>query len=142
MPNMCGSLGKAHLFAQADALTWETPVRSPARRCDSPRLNPLVPTRRQQETPPVVATPASLATSHGYAVEAEDGDVGEVETPLFPPAGAEPDFLMVRLANDASRFAVVSVQLISNVDSTSRRIKLETSCSAVAAMPRDIPLEY
>jgi hypothetical protein len=90
----------------------------------------------------VDATPAKLATSHGYAVEADDGDVGEVETPLFPPAGAEPDFLVVRLASDMSQFAVVPVHVVSNVDPASRRIKLDASRSAVAAMPRDIPLEY
>ncbi len=85
---------------------------------------------------------ARLAASHGFSVEALDGDVGEVETPLFPPAGGEPDFLVVRLAESEARFAVVPVQLISGVDAVMRRITLEASRSAVAEMRGDIALEY
>ena len=83
-----------------------------------------------------------LAASHGFSVVALDGDVGEVETPLFPPAGGEPDFLVLRLASEEATFAVVPVQLITHVDSQERRISLDASCSAVAEMRGDIALEY
>lgn len=88
------------------------------------------------------ATLAKLASSHGYAVEAIDGEVGQVETPLFPPTGTEPDFLVIRLTLDDARFAVVPVRLISSVDAADRRIRLDVSRSTVATMPGDITLEY
>jgi hypothetical protein len=87
-------------------------------------------------------TGGGLAASHGFLVEALDGDVGEVETPLFPPAGSEPDFLVVRLAEDEAHFAVVPVQVITSVDAEARLIRLEASRSAVADMRGDIALEY
>lgn len=99
-------------------------------------------TSEQYPLPDGSAPAPQLAASHGFSVEALDGDVGEVETPLFPPAGGEPDFLVVRLAESEASFAVVPVQVISDVDATARRIKLEASCSAVAAMRGDIALEY
>ena len=85
---------------------------------------------------------ARLAASHGFSVEAADGNVGVVETPLFPPAGGEPDFLVVRLAGADANFAVVPVHLIARVDSVAREVKVGASCSAVAAMRGDIALEY
>jgi hypothetical protein len=40
---------------------------------------------------------ATLAHCEGYRVLAADGLVGEVERPLFPPDGKEPDYLVVRV---------------------------------------------
>jgi hypothetical protein len=41
-------------------------------------------------------TPTTLACSHGYLVVGRDGPLGVVETPLFPPEGDEPDYLVLR----------------------------------------------
>lgn len=104
-----------------------------------------MPLRSSSEQPPQAPDPnesARLATSHGFSVKAADGDVGEVETPLFPPTGGEPDFLVVRLADEEARFAVVPVQLIENIDTSARQLVVAASCSAVAAMRGDIALEY
>ena len=83
-----------------------------------------------------------LSSAHGFSVEALDGDVGEVETPLFPPAGGAPDFLVVRLAGDDAGFAVVPVQLVARIDVAARRVSLDASGHDVAAMRGDIALEY
>ena len=85
---------------------------------------------------------ARLAASHGFSVKANDGDVGEVETPLFPPTGAEPDFLVVRLASDEASFAVVPVQVIESIDPDARLIRLDASRDAVAGMHGEIALEH
>ena len=83
-----------------------------------------------------------LAASHGFSVEATDGDIGDVETPLFPPAGGAPDFLVVRLAGAEADFAVVPVQLVTQIDLAARQVSLSASRSDVAAMRGDIALEY
>ncbi len=65
-----------------------------------------------------------------------------METPLFPPAGAEPDFIVIRLEGDEPAFAVVPVRLISSIDTDGRRVQLEASRETIADLPGDIALEY
>jgi len=115
----------------------------PANANGSPQEPVKVPTPDEIDAASAEASAAArLSASHGFSVEAVDGKVGEVETPLFPPAGGEPDFLVVRLADGEASFAVVPVQLISSIDAVERRITVGASCSAVASMRGDIALEY
>ena len=58
-----------------------------------------------------------LAHCSGFRFEATDGLVGEVETPLFPPDAAEPDFLVVRTSGRARVCRpVVATALVERID--------------------------
>lgn len=79
-----------------------------------------------------------LAVSHGFVAVAEDGPVGYVETPLFPPDAEEPDYLVVRTAS--LRKPVVSTALVDHVDGARRLLYLRGSGTEITALPEHLPL--
>lgn len=86
---------------------------------------------------------SALACCHGYEVEAEDGPVGVVETPLFPPDCDEPDFLVVRVhvrGRLFPRFPIVPVSLVSEVEPGVRLVRVRGSARSVAQLPEKLPL--
>ena len=57
----------------------------------------------------------ALGRCHGYLAVANDGPVGTVETPLFPPDVDEPDYIVVRIQQGLrSRLPVVTAALVSS----------------------------
>lgn len=82
-----------------------------------------------------------LARCHGYRVVVRDGSLGEVETPLFPPGGGEPDYLLVRVESPArSRRPVVSAALIEEIDPERRLVYLAGTRREIARLPEDLPM--
>ena len=82
-----------------------------------------------------------LAHCSGFVVEAADGVVGKVETPLFPPDAAVPDFLIVRTSGRARvRRPVVATALVERIDLTRRVIVLRGSERQIKALPEQLPL--
>lgn len=83
----------------------------------------------------------SLATVSGYRVEADGAVVGEVETPLFPGAAGQPDYLVVRpAAVDRTRRIVIPVVLVRAVDHVRRSVTVAASGSTIDALPGNLPL--
>jgi hypothetical protein len=82
-----------------------------------------------------------LAHCSGFTVEAADGVVGEVETPLFPPDGAVPDFLIVRTSGRARvRRPVLATALVERIDMSRRVIVVRGSEQQIKALPEQLPL--
>jgi hypothetical protein len=87
------------------------------------------------------ANAEQLATCHGFTVVAGGETVGDVETPTFAQAGAEPDYLIVRTcAAILGTFRVVPVSRVEAVEPSQRLILLEGSLGTVAALPERLPL--
>ena len=84
---------------------------------------------------------AVLALCSGFSVEASDGTVGVVETPLFPPDGATPDFLVVRVDGHARpRRPVLPAALVDSVDAEARVVHVQASRREVQRLPEHLPL--
>jgi hypothetical protein len=81
-----------------------------------------------------------LAFTFGYAVEADDGPVGVVETPLFPPDRSEPDFLVLRVGRLHPRRPVVSAARVDDVDPTRRIVHIRGRRDEIADLPEHLPL--
>lgn len=83
----------------------------------------------------------ALASCNDYLVDAIDGHVGEVETPLFPPDGSEPDYLVLRVVGPSGvRRPVVTTAVVEEVDSRQRRVRLHLTREQVDGLPDDLPL--
>lgn len=83
-----------------------------------------------------------LARCHGFDVLAEDGVLGYVETPLFPPDARHPDFLVVRVpAIDHNRFPVLHVSLVRGIDQNARQVHVRMRRSEAALLPEHLPLD-
>lgn len=84
---------------------------------------------------------APLAQCEGYQVLAYDGLVGDVERPLFPPDGNEPDYLVVRVRGRIrGRVPVVSTALVLAIDSARRLIWVRGYRDRIAGLPEHVPL--
>jgi hypothetical protein len=83
----------------------------------------------------------ALASCGGYRVEAVDGVVGEVETPLFPPDAAVPDYLVVR-ATARGRVVrpVVPAAFVVSVDPDDRVVVLRGLGGEIVRLPEHLPL--
>jgi hypothetical protein len=82
-----------------------------------------------------------LAYCCGFTVEAADGVVGEVETPLFPPDAAVPDFLIVRTSGRVRvRRPIVATGLVERIDLTRKVIVLRGSEREIKGLPEHLPL--
>jgi hypothetical protein len=87
------------------------------------------------------ASEGPLARCHGFFVMAGGRSVGAIETPVFPGASSEPDFLVVRTADSIpGTFRVVSAALVQDVDPAARSITLSLDGDEVAALPEALPL--
>jgi hypothetical protein len=93
----------------------------------------------------VRSTPArkrdALASCNDYLVEATDGEVGTVETPLFPPEGSDADYLVLRVAGfSEARRRVVPAALVKDVDSRRRLVRLRVTKAELDRLPEDLPV--
>ena len=83
----------------------------------------------------------ALATCNDYLVDALDGRIGEIETPLFPPDGSEPDYLVLRVIGPSGvRRPVVPTALVEGVDSRRRLVRLHLTRRQIDSIPEDLPL--
>ncbi len=74
-------------------------------------------------------------------VEAEDGVVGRVETPLFPSVGGAPDFLVVHVRDGIRlRRPVVPAALVEEVDTNFRIVRVRGRRAQVSRLPEHLPL--
>ncbi len=81
-----------------------------------------------------------LARCHGYSVLADDGWLGEVETPLFGSDSVDPDYIVVRAGSDGRHRVLVSVSLIRRVDIEDRAVHVRGSVWDLAHLPSSLPL--
>ena len=69
--------------------------------------------------------------------------VGVVETPLFPPDAAEPDFLVVRvLQGSQTRRPVVSTALVESVDTERRAVCVRGQTHTLVRLPERLPIAF
>jgi hypothetical protein len=83
----------------------------------------------------------ALASCHGLPVVGTDGPIGEVETPLFPPGGDEPDFLVLRLRGGGRlfpEFRILPAVLVERVEADA--VVLRICADAVAYLPTRLPV--
>lgn len=86
-------------------------------------------------------TDVLLALSAGFSVHTRDGVVGVVETPLFPPDQATPDFLVVRVGGRLhSRHPVVAAALVEEVDASARVVRVRGARDEIARLPEHLPI--
>lgn len=84
-------------------------------------------------------TPTTLACSHGYLVVGCDGPLGVVETPLFPPGGDEPDYLVLRRRKRLrASHPVVHVSLVHSAEPG--LVRLAATADEVDRLPEGLPL--
>lgn len=84
---------------------------------------------------------AALASCSGYRVEASDGVVGEVDTPLFPPDRSEPDYLILRAGNPLGALRpVIAAALVDEVDALDRRVRVRGTRADIESLPGNLPL--
>jgi hypothetical protein len=82
-----------------------------------------------------------LALCSGFAVEAADGLVGVVETPLFPPDDTTPDFLVLRAGGPLHpRHPVVSAALVEDVDAGAHVVRVRGRRNDILRLPEHLPL--
>jgi hypothetical protein len=82
-----------------------------------------------------------LAGAAGYEVAASDGRLGVVETPLFPPDAAEPDFLLLRVGTwPRIRRPVVSVSLVEAIDTHERIVRIRGRRVEIASLSERLPI--
>jgi hypothetical protein len=87
------------------------------------------------------ASEAQLASCHGFIAVAGDRIVGLIETPLFPGAESEPDYLVIRTTRSVPGvFRMVPCSLVERIDVSRRRLELRAHWSEVAALPERLPL--
>jgi hypothetical protein len=84
----------------------------------------------------------ALARSHGFIAVAVDGDLGKVETPLFPPDWNEPDYLIVKTGGGTRRVRrpAIPVGLVDEVDVERAVVYLRGTVSELAHLPESLPL--
>jgi hypothetical protein len=88
-----------------------------------------------------VVTTDHLSRSHGYLVIATDGPCGAVETPVFPPDGGEPDYIVVRTGGRVRpRYPIVAAAVVGAVDTRRELVFLDLDRAALGRMPEHLPL--
>lgn len=82
-----------------------------------------------------------LALCVGFDVEARDGAVGVVETPLFPPDETTPDFLVLRVGSRLHpRRPIVATALVEYVDLERRVVHVSGRSDEIARLPEHLPI--
>ena len=93
------------------------------------------------KSPPAAGEREALASCNGYVVEASDGPVGEVETPLFPPDRLQPDYLILRVGGHVGvRRPVVAVALVEEVDRLRQLVRVHGTKAQIKSLPEHLPL--
>jgi hypothetical protein len=83
----------------------------------------------------------ALRSCAGFRVEAADGVVGEVETPLFPADAAAPDYLVVRTtARGRFRRPVIPSALVVRIDPARRVVIVRGRQHEIAMLAEHLPL--
>jgi hypothetical protein len=84
----------------------------------------------------------ALASCNGYSVETSDRQVvGEIETPLFPPDGSEPDYLVLRISGVLRvRHPVLATAIVEEVDPRRRLVRVACTKGQIEGMPEHLPL--
>jgi hypothetical protein len=86
-------------------------------------------------------TGTALALCSGFRVEASDGTVGVVETPIFPPDEATPDFLVLRVGGRVrARHPVLAAALVESIDTRNRVVRVAARRHDVLHLPEHLPL--
>jgi hypothetical protein len=85
-------------------------------------------------------TDTLLALCGGFSVEASDGTVGVVETPLFPPDETVPDFLVLRVGRLHPRRPILAAGLVERVDPLERVVHVRACRSDIIRLPEHLPL--
>jgi hypothetical protein len=86
-------------------------------------------------------TETILALCSGFTVEASDGAVGVVETPIFPPDEATPDFLVLRTGGRLNpRHPVLATALVESIDPRGRVVRVRGSRAEILGLPEHLPL--
>ena len=89
------------------------------------------------------STAAGVTSCHGYGAYADDGLAGVVETPLFPPDSDEPDCLVLRVRLRGRlfpRFPVVPVSSVSEIDHSTRNVRLAGKRADIEQLPEQLPV--
>ena len=81
-----------------------------------------------------------LSLSSGFTVEATDGVVGVVETPLFPPDATVPDFLVLRAGRLHPRRPILAAALVESVDPAARVVHVRGRRDEILRLPEHLPL--
>ncbi len=82
----------------------------------------------------------ALAVSHGYAVVAEDGLAGYVETPFFRDGG-EVDYVVVRVEGpEGNMFPIVPAARVAQVEPARALVHVTGSRDDLARLPDHLPL--
>jgi hypothetical protein len=64
-----------------------------------------------------------------------------VETPIFPPDGGEPDYVVVRTDGRAGpRYPIIAAVLVGAVDPNRELIYVDLDKEEVGRMPEQLPL--
>jgi hypothetical protein len=84
----------------------------------------------------------ALTRSHGFAALASDGKLGIVETPVFPPSVARPDYVIVRtqVPGRRSRRPVITVALVESVDTVARVVRFRGTVRELERLPQSLPV--
>lgn len=84
----------------------------------------------------------ALSRSHGFAAFGSDGELGIVETPIFPPSSSRADFLLVRTKRPGRRprRPVIAVALVHSVDSAARVVRFRATVDELEHLPETLPL--
>jgi hypothetical protein len=82
-----------------------------------------------------------LAHCSGFCVEASDGVAGVVETPLFPPDEAIPDFLVLRVGGRLRpQHPVLPAALVEHVDPEAQIVHVHGTRGEILRLPEHLPL--
>lgn len=84
----------------------------------------------------------ALSQSHGFAAVGSDGELGVVETPVFPPSSPRADFLIVRTQRPGrrTRRPVIAVALVESVDARARVVRFRGTVQELEHLPESLPL--
>ncbi len=77
----------------------------------------------------------------GISSIADDGWLGDVETPLFGSDSSEPDYLVVRTqGNGRSQRTILPVSLVRRVDAEDALVHVRGNIWELARLPATLPL--
>ncbi len=100
--------------------------------------------KAEEPTAPPVGSDVrrALGGCHGFLALADDGELGEIETPLFASDADRPDYLIVRTSGRfrRARRPVVPAVRAEGVDRERRLVYLRGTVAELADLPESLPL--